>query len=322
MQAGTREFYQTIDVWALGCVLSIAATWITVGHQGVRQYTQLREAANRRVMKQQSQDGSMLQLPHLGYGDYFHDGRDVLPEVTDWHKYLRSIVRGTDRVTSHVLDVVDHYMFVQDPCQRWQSSDIYDKLYRISVGLENSTTTVPPEIADFISANELSVSGGPGARLHKTELPANEDLVVVRRRRDKKSKYLRAPIIKEEGSIVTSSQLSTTVDYSPFTPPETSRRSNTRITTGPYVQSPTQTTSFLPTTDDQPETPLGKHHLEFVQIKPAPQVTFRGKIQDIFQANEEIEESERMRNRFKLMGKKQVDDYLAKHYQKRDIVSF
>jgi serine/threonine protein kinase len=321
-RVGSREFYQTIDVWALGCVFSIAATWIALGHQGVRQYAQLREAASRRVVRQQPQRASMLESPELGYGDYFHDGKDVLPEVTDWHKYLRNILRRTDRVTAQVLDVVDHYMFVQDPRKRWQSSEIYDKLYKISLGLEDPTSTVPQEIIDFISANEQGASGGPGAIYDKTVPPVNQDATVVRKRKDKKSKYLRPLIIKTEGPTAESSQAASTIDRSPLLPPETPNRSHINITNGPYYQSPTQSMSFSTiTTYDRPETPLGKHPLEVVQIKPPAQATFRGKVQDIFQAHEEIEESERMRNKIKLMGKKPVDDYLAKHYQKRDIVS-
>lgn len=41
---------QTIDIWSLGCVFSIAATWVVLGYQGIRQYNWMREKAISKII--------------------------------------------------------------------------------------------------------------------------------------------------------------------------------------------------------------------------------------------------------------------------------
>jgi hypothetical protein len=109
------EVTQSIDTWSFGCVLSVAATWVSLsmhelnetyadfvppllqvvlGFQGVRQYETLRRLspANQKTY------------------DRFHNGFDVLPEVKKWHNYLRGHLRQSDTATSMLLDLIEHKM--------------------------------------------------------------------------------------------------------------------------------------------------------------------------------------------------------------------
>lgn len=58
---------QACDIWSLGCVLSVVATFILLGSEGVSKYAKARHEASER---------------HTGFaGDIFHDSKRVLPEV-------------------------------------------------------------------------------------------------------------------------------------------------------------------------------------------------------------------------------------------------
>jgi hypothetical protein len=90
----TSEVTQSIDTWSFGCVLSVAATWVVLGFQGVRQYETLRR----------------LSPANKNTNDRFHNGIDALPEVKKWHNYLRGHLRQSDTATSMVLDLIEHNM--------------------------------------------------------------------------------------------------------------------------------------------------------------------------------------------------------------------
>jgi hypothetical protein len=112
---------QSIDTWSLGCVFSVAATWMVLGFQGVRQFEQLRQLApsNR-------QDDVTY--------DRFHDGLIVLREVKKWHNYLRGHVRSSDTATSLVLDLVENNMLQTETGNRFELEELCEKLHDI-IGL-------------------------------------------------------------------------------------------------------------------------------------------------------------------------------------------
>lgn len=110
---------QSIDAWSFGCVLSVAATWIVLGFQGIRQYDRLRQLspANKK-------DGQEL--------DRFHDGYHVLPEVGKWHDYLRGHLRPSDTTTDQVLDVIEGKLLRADPAARCSLGELCEKLQEVS----------------------------------------------------------------------------------------------------------------------------------------------------------------------------------------------
>ncbi|OQV04540.1 Protein kinase domain-containing protein isoform 1 [Cladophialophora immunda] len=125
---------RTIDIWSLGCVFSIAATWVVLGYDGIRQFRAFRDTAVREAMKKQNLDpNARAEGVKLTRGDYFHDSNDVLQAIGDWHLFLRRFLRNGDTLTSRVLDVVDKQMLKGDPDDRIQAKNlcgILDKLLK------------------------------------------------------------------------------------------------------------------------------------------------------------------------------------------------
>ncbi|KAL1606266.1 hypothetical protein SLS60_003668 [Paraconiothyrium brasiliense] len=102
---------QSVDLWSIGCIFSMAATWIVLGYQGIRQFDCIRQRAIRDI-GQRARDGH--NEPRVAEGDFFHDGIDVLPVVKEWHKYLRASVRQTDHVTRKVLDLTEDHLLIRN----------------------------------------------------------------------------------------------------------------------------------------------------------------------------------------------------------------
>ncbi|KAK1496617.1 hypothetical protein CTAM01_08255 [Colletotrichum tamarilloi] len=63
--------------------------------------------------------------------DAVHDGHKVLPQVLEWHTYLRNSSRRADTISCAVLDLVDQYMLVEDPKRRFPSTALCKELDRI-----------------------------------------------------------------------------------------------------------------------------------------------------------------------------------------------
>ncbi|KAL1860453.1 hypothetical protein Daus18300_009227 [Diaporthe australafricana] len=138
----TREIphvTQAIDIWSLGCVFSVAATYVVAGKEGVKQYRLLRQKALKGV--------------NLGVGDAFHDAKSVLPEVTSWHQYLRTCIRTQDDYTSKVLDIVDDLMLITPDKERVSGSDLTEQLANIKdwAAEQSEGRPRPPEdILEFL----------------------------------------------------------------------------------------------------------------------------------------------------------------------------
>ena len=123
---------QAIDIWSLGCVFSLAATWIIQDHTGVDLFHKVRQRAiKKHIEAQRDQTMSHNQIITVSEGDQFHNGREVLDAVTEWHKYLRTVVRKTDTITCRVLDLVDEMMLLGTPEDRIKADDLCSALARI-----------------------------------------------------------------------------------------------------------------------------------------------------------------------------------------------
>lgn len=104
------KILQSSDVWSLGCVFSAAATYVVLGHHGIHQYDQLRRLATD------------------FRSDAFHDSKNVLKEIFDWHNFLRASVRKSDRLTSQIIDVVEKHMMVISAENRWHADRVSETL--------------------------------------------------------------------------------------------------------------------------------------------------------------------------------------------------
>ncbi|KAF4912759.1 Serine/threonine-protein kinase mph1 [Colletotrichum viniferum] len=136
----TLQVDQTIDVWSLGCVFSIAATYVVLGTQGVLIYNHLRRQAIHDA------NGTI--------GDTFHDGSRVLSQITNWHKYLRETVRKTDAFSAAVLDMVDSHMLVEKG-SRWTATEVCSWFTSMFETAGSMDTTVPDVLQEiFLSIND------------------------------------------------------------------------------------------------------------------------------------------------------------------------
>ena len=123
---------QAIDIWSLACVFSLAATWIIQDHSGVDLFHKVRQRAIKKHIE--AQGGQTVlhdQITTVSEGDQFHNGREVLDAVTEWHKYLRTVIRKTDTVTCRVLDLVDERMLLGTPEHRIKADDLCSELAQI-----------------------------------------------------------------------------------------------------------------------------------------------------------------------------------------------
>lgn len=137
---------QAIDIWSLGCVFSLAATWIILGHAGVVQYDAVRQLATKKLI-QARQTRNLAQ--EVSEGDQFHDGYEVLEAVTQWHQYLRDTLRRTDTITPSVLDLVDKNMLLGLDDKRTKASDLCSKLESI---LEKCPSKSEPQLPQELVA--------------------------------------------------------------------------------------------------------------------------------------------------------------------------
>ncbi|KAI8948186.1 hypothetical protein F4801DRAFT_558150 [Xylaria longipes] len=139
------EVTQGSDIWSLGCVFSVAATYVVLGKEGVKQYRLLRQKA--------------IESLGIGIGDPFHDKQEVLSVVADWHKYLRNTIRRDDCYTARVLDIVDTRMLITPGEYRISGASLSQELKGIDEEATQSTDGFPDYIAEFID-NVTHISKG------------------------------------------------------------------------------------------------------------------------------------------------------------------
>lgn len=113
-----------IDIWALGIVLSIAATWVAKGQSGISDFREVRLAAHRKLSEGENSDSR-------DPPDAFFNKGGVLPVVTEWHEVIRGALRRYDTITSEVLDVVDRYMLRAKPQERLDAAGLCEKLAEV-----------------------------------------------------------------------------------------------------------------------------------------------------------------------------------------------
>jgi serine/threonine protein kinase len=344
--------HQTIDTWSLGCVFSMAATWLILGYQGVCQYQHVREKALGSLLKTIKEDGHALLVSQgLKAGtkpeklDCFHNGTNVLREITSWHTLLRSSARKTDPITEEVLNLIDQKMLLQDPKQRIESRLLCEELRRIvsssKMHLRESIDAESPEAQDDRrrmegllgeidkeAATQIVEDVPPEpTRPFAPGLPVDRDALKVQLEHValKKTSHRfetipgprRTPIIPdtvdEKPTIVTSDTIGLKeVLHQSVTPPESAvistadkRKSVRRSTFGQPSRTNTGTATL----------PYQKTGIE----PPAHA------IQNVIQARESMDRD--LKRKGTSLGgmlakkKPRKDEYLSKHFKHRDIVS-
>lgn len=127
---------QNSDVWSLGCVFSVAATYVVLGTQGVLQFDEIRQQSATSYVSSQKTN-------QRNWPDAFYDGEDVREVVTDWHAYLRSAIRGTDGYTAAVLKMIDDHVLVPAR-KRWDAVQFSQRLEKLIEGTPSSEAKLFP----------------------------------------------------------------------------------------------------------------------------------------------------------------------------------
>ncbi|KAI8951168.1 hypothetical protein F4801DRAFT_578708 [Xylaria longipes] len=138
----------TIDTWSFACVISVAVTWVVLGLQGIKQFQTVRKAAIKKI-----KSNPEASTAHLLSDDTFHDGSVVLDDVTNWHEYLRQVMRKSDPISHQLLDLIDNEVLGQDPDNRLTSAALYKKLKDLLVVTKNELNE---QIAESIIESMIS----------------------------------------------------------------------------------------------------------------------------------------------------------------------
>jgi len=214
---------QTIDIWSLGCVFSMAATWVVQGAEGVRQYAKIREDAIKKCKAEYSQRPLSTMPPPIRNGspsrvhssqrlgqpsndsgspctgaDYFHAFGRVLPAVTEWHQYLRCTSRRSDLMTGPLLNLVDERMLLSSTEPRISAVDLCNELDKIATKCAACPMAeIPVSIVEVLrkldedAPSEVDTSHYPN--MGNSQLGDHVDLST---RRERKSRLRDIPLKK------------------------------------------------------------------------------------------------------------------------------
>lgn len=192
------DAHQTVDIWSLGCVFSMAATWVVLGYQGTHQYQLVREKALSSLAKKSEGTHTPFKAQKPDKRDCFHNDTNVLREVTGWHALLRNFCRKTDPITVEVIDLIDQHMLLQNPEQRIKAGNLCAKLKEIVTSankkLSEATANDSPEarkqqehmenlleeIGNIETEQESEVSAPDSNHLLVTGLPVNRGALKAR----------------------------------------------------------------------------------------------------------------------------------------------
>jgi hypothetical protein len=106
---------RAIDIWSFGCVLSLAATWVVLGVDGINQF---------RILREQAQSTEAAEEGPIVASGAFHDGQKLLDAINDWHQFIRAMARRSDVITTQILDLVDTAMLKSEPEERASATHI------------------------------------------------------------------------------------------------------------------------------------------------------------------------------------------------------
>ncbi|KIW28384.1 uncharacterized protein PV07_08052 [Cladophialophora immunda] len=134
---------RAVNIWSLGCVFSVAATWVVLGASGVRRFDKLRQLEWEKAATRRAISGEGVQAGDGWLRDSFHDGKDVLPEVLEWHAFLRRSARSSDTITATTLDLLDTSVLLGDPGKRLQIRSLCSALYKIRQTAEKAVDQQP-----------------------------------------------------------------------------------------------------------------------------------------------------------------------------------
>jgi hypothetical protein len=324
---------RTIDIWSLGCVFSIAATWVVFGYEGIRQFSRFRDGATKKIVdrrKAQATDGEETKFVR---GDFFHDGRDVLIDIRDWHNFLRRYLRQTDTITSQVLDLVESQMLkgaaeerieakalctrLQDILTRYQKPEqprqkLLGSIMQVLLQVDEEAPTRPGASRQQ-PAGRLVPPTSQGRRASKSH-PLDLPLMKTTHRSEYLKSALRTEGIALEVDVFRN-------ESNPDQTPTVRAFQQSQDPQAPFDALSPGAHQKKDLTGSAPN--LTSHHRTNTQTlnrSATGAITFgqasrQRKHQDVFQTRDEIQ-----KNKSRILGKTRKDEFLKGYFANRDIV--
>jgi hypothetical protein len=279
----------------------------------------LRERAFKRVIEGQLSHDLQQESTLEGGGDYFHDGKEVLTDVKSWHDVLRSALRKTDSITGQVLDLVDKHMLIGSAEDRITAKDLCTHLKQIPTHIDaGDQDPVPESIMEAL----LVVDKEAPSRFLDLATPVRRRFSGLPHtpssdRRTGKSRISDIRLMKtsHRSEIFESALGSQSTDDKPpdsfFDAQNHAPVEDVSLASSGLGIFPTNAAHSAHLLND-PEAP--QPH------RPHKRTLSETRFQTIFQAHEELERQRWKLGRLELKGPSK-DEFLARHFDKRDIVS-
>lgn len=171
LRAGPSTVTSKADIWAMGCIFSVAAVWVVLGPEGVKQYAELRG----------QETGRSRNFDHSTA--CFHNGVDLLDAVKTMHNRVSHYCRhevatpnGGLLATADIVEILETYCLAEEPKNRKSARSIHERLCLLDPRQE-------PAFTDKESGNETyaprTSQGGqntlrvlPVSHGHENTLPA------------------------------------------------------------------------------------------------------------------------------------------------------
>ncbi|KAI1339834.1 hypothetical protein F5Y15DRAFT_415753 [Xylariaceae sp. FL0016] len=155
-----ESILQNSDVWSLGCVFSVAATYVILGQQGFLIYDKVRR---------QNLDSTHTYQDHVVKGSFDY-GNKVLKVVTMWHEYLRNLMENPPvnslSVPVQIEDILQRIDLAAEiqyeesihDCDRVDSSKVKEamRLTGFSASQEQLETAIHPHHAPILPTAQRS----------------------------------------------------------------------------------------------------------------------------------------------------------------------
>lgn len=131
---GINWITQKADIFSLGAVLSDCAAWVAGGKDFRIQYYSRRLDYHSKIRT----------FRKSGYEGCFHDGITRLPIVDEVHCEIRDKCGLHDRITPHVVNLVEHNMLLPKSDDRFNARPLFLKWDRILQSFEPSLSPSSP----------------------------------------------------------------------------------------------------------------------------------------------------------------------------------
>jgi hypothetical protein len=272
--------------------------------------------------------------PFVG-GDFFHDGTDILPDVRDWHEFLRRYLRQTDTITSQVLSLVENDMLKGKAEERIEAKGLCTKLKDILTRYQTPERPRPKLLGSIMQAllqvDEEAPTRPAASRKQVAQTPLNPTAAASPGQKAGKSNQLDLPLMKttHRSEYLRSALRTEGIEPEAASARDDSNFDKRRLLTAPHQLqgTPTQGSNTIQKTDkkkDPMESANGHANHRRTDSVTTNQsmagsaaTAEQHRRQNVWQARDDIRH-----NRSRWTGRIGKDDFLTGYFNNRDIVCF